>query len=126
MALLRSIARHLRNTPLHPQWLLGGNETTCAWVADSVRGRILDIGCADRWVEQRLPEGSDYIGLDYYATGKLMYGARPHIFADASQLPFADASFDTIIILEVMEHLRRPHEAESSEATRVVFDRAAF
>ena len=108
---VRRIAKHLRRTPLHPQWLLGSNESTGRWVANVARGRILDIGCADRWIEQRLPRGSDYIGLDYLATGKHMYGARPDLFADASQLPLADASVDTVVILEVMEHLRQPREA---------------
>jgi SAM-dependent methyltransferase len=107
----RRAAKHLRRTPLHPQWLLGGNESTSLWVARTARGRILDIGCADRWIERRLPPGSDYIGLDYLATGKHMYGARPDLFADASQLPLTDASIDTVVILEVMEHLRQPREA---------------
>lgn len=108
---VRRIAKHLRRTPLHPQWLLGSNEATARWIAETARGRILDIGCADRWIEQRLPHGSDYIGLDYLATGKLMYGARPDLFADASQLPLVDASVDTVVILEVMEHLRQPQKA---------------
>lgn len=105
------IARYLRHTPLHPQWLLGGNKDTADWVAQSAPGRVLDIGCADRWVEQQLPPDSEYIGLDYLATGKHMYGSRPDVFADASGLPLVDESIDTVVMLEVMEHLRRPREA---------------
>jgi len=105
------IARYLRRTPLHPQWLLGSNKDTAYWIAKFAGSCVLDIGCADRWVERQLPRGSNYIGLDYLATGKHLYGSRPDVFADASALPLADESVDTVIIFEVMEHLRRPNEA---------------
>jgi SAM-dependent methyltransferase len=105
------VVRYLRRTPLHPQWLLGDNKGTADWVAGSAAGRVLDIGCADRWIEQHLPQGSEYIGLDYLATGKHMYGSRPDLFADASSVPLTDDSVDTVVILEVMEHLHRPREA---------------
>jgi SAM-dependent methyltransferase len=103
--------RVLRRTPLHPQWLLDGSNKTARWVREAARGRVVDIGCADRWIEKCLPPGCDYIGIDYPATGKLMYGARPDVFADAARLPLPDASADTVIILEVVEHLRHPREA---------------
>lgn len=111
LATIRRLVKVLRATPLHPQWLLGGNDATARWVADNASGRILDIGCADRWIERRLPPGSDYIGLDYPVTGAQLYGARPDLFADAARLPLTDASIDTVTILEVMEHLRQPREA---------------
>lgn len=103
--------RVLRHTPLHPQWLLGSSRATALWVRRQASGRVLDIGCADRWVEKCLSPGCEYVGIDYVATGKLMYRARPDAFADAAQLPIPDASTDTVIILEVVEHLRHPREA---------------
>lgn len=114
--------RVLRRTPLHPQWLLGSSGKTKRWVRKVARGRVVDIGCADRWVEKCLPPSCNYIGIDFPATGKLMYGARPDIFADAARLPLSDASADTIIILEVVEHLRHPREA-MQEIARVLSPR---
>lgn len=108
---VRRAAQFLRSTPLHPQWLLEKREDAASWVAGIASGRVLDVGCADRWIEKRLPPSAAYIGLDYPITGKQIYGARPDVFADASQLPFADASIDTVVMLEVLEHLRAPYAA---------------
>lgn len=108
---MRRIIDLARRTPLHPQWLLGEESAVAAQLQLVARGRVLDIGCANRWVQGQLPAGCEYIGLDYPATGKLMYGARPDVFADASALPIADASVDTAVFLEVAEHLQRPREA---------------
>ncbi|MCK9488484.1 MAG: class I SAM-dependent methyltransferase [Xanthomonadales bacterium] len=119
VAELRRRLESLRRTPLHPQWLLGDNTPTLEWVREHAKGRVLDIGCADRWIEPHLPKGCDYIGLDHLATGGLLYGARPDIFADASRLPLADASIDTVLLLEVLEHLRHPAQA-LSEIARVL------
>lgn len=116
---LRQWLQPLRRTPLHPQWLLGGNASTKDWVRQNARGRVLDIGCADRWIEPHLPEGCLYIGLDYPATGGSLYGARPEVFADASNLPLPNASIDTVLLLEVLEHLRHPAQA-LSEIARVL------
>jgi len=108
---IRRAAQFFRSTPLHPQWLLEKRQDTADWVAGLASGRTLDVGCADRWIQQHLPAGAQYIGLDYPVTGKQIYGARPDVFADASQLPFADASIDSVVMLEVMEHLRAPQAA---------------
>ncbi|MBB1088590.1 methyltransferase domain-containing protein [Lysobacter sp. SG-8] len=111
--------RRLKATPLHPQWLLRGTEELRGLLATLPPGRVLDIGCADRWVERCLPRDCTYLGLDYPATGRELYGARPTLYADASRLPIADASVDSVVMLEVLEHLRCPRES-CAEAARVL------
>lgn len=108
---LRRTLALLRHTPLHPQWLLGARNGAASLVAADARGVVLDIGCGDRWVEKCLPPGCAYIGLDYLVTGRDMYGSRPDVYGDASVLPIADDSVDTVVILDVVEHLARPREA---------------
>lgn len=48
----------------------------------------------------------------------------PVIEGDVNKLPFNDRSFDTIVCLEVLEHLRTPHKAleEMARVTRNVGD----
>ena len=101
---LRRWATHIRRLPLHPQWLLGKRRPDDAIAR--LRGIVLDIGCADRWVERHCPNDVHYIGLDYPPTGAALYAARPDIFADASRLALADASVDAVLCLEVLEHVR--------------------
>lgn len=116
---LQRLAALLRATPLHPQWLLGRGNAFRERLGTLPPGRVLDIGCADRWVERALPAGCEYIGLDYPATGAAMYGSRPDVFGDAARLPLPDASVDAVVMLEVLEHLREP-QAALAEAARVL------
>ena len=109
----------LRHTPFSPQWLLPNLQESAKWASGFSHGRVLDIGCADRWIQPHLTSNCQYIGLDYPITGGQLYDAQPDVFADASHLPFQDASMDTVIMLEVLEHLRHPQSA-LSEVARVV------
>lgn len=116
---VRRIIQPLRNTPLHPQWLLARTSSKALLDIKRLTGRVLDIGCADRWVANVVNSACDYIGFDYPATGGLLYHAKPDIFGDASLLPFDQESFDAVIMLEITEHLRYPREA-LLEAERVL------
>lgn len=103
---LRQLSYLFRRTPLHPQWLLGRRSPPKG--LDTVIGRILDIGAADRWIEPMLTANTEYTALDFPSTGGNMYGARPCVFADAAQLPFRDNTFQAVLCLEVLEHVPRP------------------
>lgn len=109
----------LRRTPLHPQWLLARTTAAAEWVVQNASGRVLDVGCADRWVERALSPQCSYLALDYPDTGAAIYHARPHVYATASALPLANDCIDTALLLEVTEHLADPDLA-LAEVARVL------
>jgi SAM-dependent methyltransferase len=116
-----SIAKHIsklgRHLPIHPQWLLGTHRLNPS--IGKLRGIVLDVGCADRWIKPHLSNEATYIGLDYPPTGSTLYSASPDVFADAAHLPFATASIDAIVCLEVLEHTR-DHRAALHEFFRTL------
>jgi ubiquinone/menaquinone biosynthesis C-methylase UbiE len=80
---------------------------------------VLDIGCGDRWAENALGPGCTYLGLDYPSTVELGYAGAPDVFGDGLQLPFPDQCFDSVLLMDVLEHLRDAPKA-LSEAARVL------
>ncbi|MHB8743874.1 MAG: class I SAM-dependent methyltransferase [Sulfuricaulis sp.] len=117
---LRKLASALRQTPLHPQWLVFLREKrNLKRLSRDFNGRILDIGCAGQRPRRYLPAHSEYIGLDYYSTATRWYQNRPQVYANAQTLPFPDSSMDGVLLLDVMEHLPAP-EAALGEIFRVL------
>lgn len=114
---LRELTKWLARTPLHPQWLMGPKIPPAGLVGAG--GRVLDIGAADRWLQAHLDPEVQYVALDYPATGQVLYGARPDVFADAARLPFADGTFGAVACLEVLEHVRMPDQV-LAEIARVL------
>ncbi|MGA9852144.1 MAG: class I SAM-dependent methyltransferase [Gammaproteobacteria bacterium] len=111
--------QYLRRTPLHPQWLIFSAEHRARdWVRKHAQGHVLDIGCADGWARM-VVNNCAYVGLDYPTTAIAMYRTTPDVFADGHAIPFAGSSFDTVLLLEVLEHVRDP-ECVLREIARVL------
>jgi SAM-dependent methyltransferase len=114
---LRKFANGLRYLPCHPQWLLRPERPVDA--VAGLEGKVLDVGCADRWAERHCSASATYMALDFPLTGRSLYAAKPDVFADAAALPLGAGSIDAILCFEVLEHLRDPNAA-LAEFSRVL------
>ena len=74
------------------------------------RGRLVDIGCGTKpWLRTFAPHVDEHIGADHAET---LHGlASVDVVCDAYHVPFEDATVDTILLTEVLEHLERPGQA---------------
>lgn len=116
----RAVLNLLRFTPLHPQWFAYRHERRRYKIAGQLaKGRTLDIGCGRQNLLPFLSRECHYISLDTPATGEKLYRAQPDVFGTAQNLPFRDRQFDTVILLEVLEHLDQP-ETALQDAKRLV------
>lgn len=110
----------LKGTFFHPQWFAHQQEEALFKLIGSQTGtRVLDIGCSDQRIRDFLPKDSAYIGLDYYSTATQWYGTRPTIYGDAHALPFPDNNFESVLLMDVLEHLSAP-EVCVAEIERVL------
>jgi SAM-dependent methyltransferase len=81
------------------------------------RTPVLDIGCGEGELARYLPPGA-WVGVDSSRT-MLERGPEPAVRADATSLPFADATFGSVALLYVLYHLDKPAMA-LAEARRVL------
>ena len=110
----------LKGTFLHPQWFAHRHEKSLfEFIVGQTGMRVLDVGCSDQRIKKSLPVNCEYTGLDYYSTATEWYKTRPTIYGDAHALPFADAQFDTVLLLDVLEHLEAP-DACMKEIERIL------
>jgi SAM-dependent methyltransferase len=91
-----------------------------SWVCRLARGQTLDVGSAKGSVSRLPPAVTAYTSLDYPQTAQTLYGARPQVFGDARCLPISSDSCDTVLLLDVIEHIDDPYPAliESARVLR--------
>ncbi|WP_127781672.1 class I SAM-dependent methyltransferase [Rhodococcus sp. X156] len=72
------------------------------------KARLLDVGCGTAWLAE---EFSDYVGVDTaedVVTSAAAKGIDVRLASKDGSLPFADSSFDGVILKDVLEHLPDP------------------
>lgn len=74
--------------------------------APSASGCLLDVGCGHKpYARLFLPYVQEYIGLDLVESAA---GNDADVIGSVLALPFDDASFDTVIATQVIEHVAEP------------------
>ena len=91
-----------------------------AHVMTRVKGSLLDVGCG-HGIFLDAYAGTDKAGVDIRPKGEHTW---PYHVADAADLPFPDASWDTVSAQEMLEHQPDAKmEAVLAELRRVTRDR---
>jgi SAM-dependent methyltransferase len=94
-----------------------------ARLAPRTRGRLLDVGCGDKPYEQIFrPYVDEYLGIEHRPTFHVTSAAsrdKADIHYEGKTLPFPDASFDTVLSVQVLEHTPEP-ENLLAEMARVL------
>jgi SAM-dependent methyltransferase len=76
--------------------------------APRLHGRLLDVGCGTK-PYQSLFAVDAYVGMDIDSESSRKRGMADYYY-DGKTFPFADASFDSILCNQVLEHVFNPDE----------------
>jgi SAM-dependent methyltransferase len=128
---MKSIAAWRKRSPFSPYWIeLCWLWRALEWLAPHARGKLLDVGCGERPYEQLFaPHVTGYVGLEYPPVADNLHPEiwdkleQLHgivdIWGDGQRMPFKPATFDTVLALEMLEHVADP-DACVAEIARVL------
>ena len=113
----------------------GRNAMRRAWIRSVVRGSVLDVGCGHGFVTCDMAAVADHVTAIDISPDHLRHAVamaqvnqiRNVAFAtgDCYSLPFGEGQFETVTLLEVLEHLEDP-AAAVREALRVAARRVVI
>lgn len=119
-AFIGRLLEPLQRTPFHPQWSVYHDERKSLLKnGQQARGLMLDTCAIAQQVQKLLWAGWRYMSPDYYQTAAEWYRTRPQIGGDGQRLPVKAKSVDTVLRLDMLEHLPRP-ESCLAEIQRVL------
>jgi len=85
----------------HSRWLAYKDiNTDLKRILPQLKGKILDVGCADKPYEKWLKDKKEYIGIDITAGPKVDF-----VISHLKPWPFQDDYFDSVICTQVLEHV---------------------
>src|SRR5262245_59036946 len=97
--------------------------------APRLQGRMLDVGCGERPYQSLFSHVRRYVGIEHLAAvqniDSYLEVTVKHVaslvdaFAEGENIPFRDASFDSCLCVEVLEHVPQP-EPIVAEIRRVL------
>jgi len=120
-----------KRSPFSPYWIeLMWLWKAVEWLAPHARGHLLDVGCGERPYEELFASRVErYVGLEYPPVADNLHPeiwdkleqlrGIVDVWGDGQRMPFRSASFDTVLALEMLEHVAHP-DACVAELSRVL------
>lgn len=106
----------------------GAHAMRRVWVSDAVSGTVLDVGCNRGYASCVMAKTAEHVTALDIDQDSLRQGSElasacgianiSFTNGNAYSLPYAENAFDTVTLLEILEHLERPADAVK-EALRV-------